>query len=298
MAEGKAILYDASRCSACKGCQVACKCWNLLPSPMEKNTQEWNGSMQCPPDLNHRTRLIITFDEADNGQKYGINWAFGRRACMHCTDAACVMACPSGCLYHDEETGMVSFDRDKCIGCKYCAQACPFDVPRHIGGSGLFSGDAKINKCTGCIDRIKNGRAPACVTTCQPGALQFGDWDEMLAIAKERVEVLKAKGFESAQVYGEEQVGGTHVLHVLKYPLEQYTLPENPQVSPLIGAMNWMKPILGVGAIALVGGLGLSFLTGVGYKRDEMRYDEANHDIINVETGEVIRHIDKEAGER
>ncbi|MBQ9020431.1 MAG: 4Fe-4S dicluster domain-containing protein [Eggerthellaceae bacterium] len=296
MAQGKAILYDSSKCSSCKGCQVACKTWNNLASPIEKNAQPWTGSYQCPPDLDTHTRLVITFDEKPR-EKYGVDWAFGRRSCMHCTNAACVMVCPSGCLFHDEETGMVSIDNEKCIGCQYCHSACPFDVPRHQGVSFMGT-EAIINKCTGCIDRIKNGRSPACVSTCQSNALQFGEWSDMLAKAKERAEVLKAKGFDAAQVYGEEQMGGTHVIYVLKYPLEQYKLPENPQVSPLIGAMNWFKPILGVGSVALLGGLGISFLRGVGYKRDEMHYDELKHDIVDLDTGEVIRHIDKEAGER
>ena len=295
MAE-KAIMFDSSRCSACKGCQVACKCWNLLPSPLELNSQEWSGSLQNPPDLDKNTRLIITFDEKPR-ETYGVDWAFGRRSCNHCTDAACVQVCPSGCLYKDEETGFTVFDSDKCIGCQFCRSACPFDVPRH-SGVGLAGGNIRINKCTACIDRVKNDRVPACVNTCQPGALMFGDRDEMIAEAERRAQLMRDKGFESARVYGAEELGGLHTIHVLKYPIEQYKLPENPTISPLVGAMGWMKPILGIGSIALVGGLGLSFLTGIGYHRDEMRYDEVNHDIIDVDTGEVMRHIDKEAGER
>ncbi|WP_350455370.1 4Fe-4S dicluster domain-containing protein [Slackia heliotrinireducens] len=293
----KAILFDSSRCSACKACQVACKCWNGLPSPMETNSQEWSGTLQNPPDLNDNTRLIITFDEADNGKAYGVNWAFGRRACMHCTDAGCVQVCPSGALFKDEETGLVSYNKDKCIGCKYCAAACPFDVPRHIGSSFL-GGETLINKCTGCLDRVRQDRAPACVTTCQPGALRFGDRDEMIAIAEERVELLKSKGFDSARTYGVDEMGGCHVIHVLKYPIDQYELPEKPELSPLVEVLEFMKPLAGVGTVALLGGLGLSFLTGIGYQRHKMRYDEVNHDIIDEETGEVIRHIDVEAGER
>ena len=152
---------------------MACKCWNLLPSPIEKNTQEWNASLQCPPDLGPNTRLIITFDEQKGGDN-GIMWAFGRRACMHCTDPGCVAVCPSGCLRIDEETGLVVYDIDICVGCQYCKAGCPFDVPRHTN-----TGEPKgvVNKCTGCIDRVREGRKPACVSTCQPGALEFGDRD-------------------------------------------------------------------------------------------------------------------------
>lgn len=296
MAE-KAILFDSSKCTACKGCQIACKCWNNLPSPTKLNAGEFKGTLQNPPDLQPNTRLIITFDEAEGQQKYFVDWAFGRRSCMHCTDAACVNVCPSGALYHDKETGLVPYDTEKCIGCQYCRTACPYDVPRHTG-VGLAGGGIKINKCDGCLSRVQHGQSPACVLTCQPGALKFGDRDEMLALAKERVKVLQDKGYKDAQVYGVTQSGGTHVIHVLKYPLSQYELPENPQESGAEQAAGFMKPLTGVAAAVTVAGLGVSFLTGIGYHRDKMRYDEKNHDVVDVDTGEVIKHIDKEAGER
>ena len=296
--EEKAILFDSSRCSGCKGCMVACKCWNKLPSPLELNSQEWNASLQCPYDVGPNTRLTITFKELPSTNPFRpIDWAIGRRACMHCTDAGCVTVCPSGALYYDE-TGMVTHDSEKCIGCSYCRGACPFDIPRHTGSDDLSGVGIRINKCTGCVDRIRHGMDPACVTTCQPGALMFGNRDEMIAIAEQRRDLLQAKGFENASVYGITEVGGTHVIHVLKYSLDGYELPANPSISWLTSGAQIMKPVLGIGFVALIAGLGICFLSGIGYKRDELRYDEVNHDVINVDTGEIVRHIDKEAGER
>ena len=292
----KAILFDSSKCSGCKGCQVACKCWNNLPSPMEKNSQKWNGSLQCPSDLEGNTRIIMTFNEKEGG-KNGVQWAFGRRACMHCTDAACVDICPSGALFHDADTGLVSYDAAKCIGCQYCRSACPFDVPRHTG-VGITGAGIKINKCTGCLDRIEQGRKPACVTTCQPGALDFGDRTDMLATAHERVDYLQNKGFTDASVYGEKEMGGTHVIYVLKYDISQYELPKNPQANGLVQAVGVMKPLTGLAAAATVIGLGATFLTGLGYHRDTLHYDEKKHDVIDEDTGEVVKHIDVEGGER
>ncbi len=294
----KAILFDSSRCSGCKGCMVACKTWNKLPSPTETNSQEWSASLQCPYDVGANTRLTITFDEMESTNPYRpIDWAIGRRACMHCTDAACVTVCPSGALYYDE-TGMVTYDATKCIGCSYCRGACPFDIPRHTGTDDLTGSNIRINKCTGCVDRIRHGMDPACVTTCQPGALLFGDRDEMIKIANERLAVLKDKGFNKASIYGINEMGGTHVIHVLKYDIAGYELPVNPSISWMTGASQVMKPVLGIGFIALIAGLGLCFISGVGYRRDELRYDEAKYDVIDVDTGEVVKHIDKEAGER
>ncbi|MDR2715882.1 MAG: 4Fe-4S binding protein, partial [Coriobacteriaceae bacterium] len=204
-----AILYDSSRCSACKGCQSACKCWNGLPSPLGKEAGGCTGSYQSPLELNGDTRLLISFNEKRN-EKGGIEWAFARRSCMHCVNPACAAVCPSGTLHVDEASGMVAVSDEKCIGCQYCASACPFGVPHHYGP------EPTVNKCTGCVDRIEQGRVPACVKTCQPGALNFGDRAEMLAIAHERVALLKSKGFDKAVVYGEDELDGLHVVSVAK----------------------------------------------------------------------------------
>ena len=105
-----AMLFDSSHCTGCKGCQVACKQWNMLPSALGLNENKFSGSYQNPPDLNGDTRLVMTFDEKESGNKYQpINFAIGRRSCFHCTDAACVAICSSGALYKNEN-GVVSYD--------------------------------------------------------------------------------------------------------------------------------------------------------------------------------------------
>src|SRR5450759_302106 len=95
MAEN-AILYDSSKCSACKGCQVMCKQWNMLPSSLGKNTNEFTGTYQSMSALNGDTRLMITFDEKATDK--GIEWAFMRKACFHCTDPACLPVCPKSAI--------------------------------------------------------------------------------------------------------------------------------------------------------------------------------------------------------
>lgn len=284
----KAILFDTSKCSACKGCQVACKCWNDLPSPTGLNENVFSGTYQNPVDLNGDTRLIITFSEHESGvSTKPIEWAFTRRACMHCTDAGCVSVCPPGALAKDPETGFVSVDESKCIRCHYCRDACPFDVPRYYGEAG-----GTINKCTACLDRVENGMAPACVSTCSPGALQFGDRSEMIALANESVAALKERGFADACVYGETEMGGTHVIMVLKYGPEKHGLPVNPQVNPLVSLTEIIKPVTGIGMGAVAVGLAACFASGIGYHRDTMRYDEKTGDKIDVDTGEVVAHTD------
>ncbi len=281
----KAILFDTSRCTGCHGCQIACKCWNDQYSPTGLNENVFTGSHQNPPDLNGHTRLIMTYDEYEGGSK-GVMWAFGRRSCQHCTDAPCASVCPSGCLERNEETGFVEVHQDKCIGCQYCAAACPFDVPRYEGVQGA------VNKCTGCPERLEHGMAPACVTTCQPEALRFGDRDEMLAIAEGQLARLKANGYEDACIYGADEIGGLHVISVLKYGAEKHGYVENPQVSPVTTLTNIMKPLTGVfSGVALVGFAGMAALAA-GYRHKKLAYNPETGDTIDVDTGRVVKHGD------
>lgn len=285
-----AILFDSSRCTGCRGCQVACKCWNDLPSePTAENPYDsvnWDGKFTHPADLNSCTRLIMTFEDfEDEKSQKRVGWAFGRRACQHCTNAGCVNMCPAGALYKDEETGMVTYDQDKCIGCQNCSAACPYDVPRYEDRGGK----TVINKCSGCVDRIAQGMMPACVTTCQPGALQFGTREEMIALANERLQLLRDRGYEDACIYGENEMEGLHVIQVLKHGTKPHGVVENPQIPPAAFLSGIMKPVTAVGAGAMVLGLAAMFGLAAGYKRDTLVYNDGNGDTISLETGEVTK---------
>lgn len=286
MAE-KAILFDTSQCSGCKGCQAACKCWNDLPSPTALNADapSFTGTYQNPPDLSGVTRLVMTFSEEQGGPK-GIKWAFGRRSCQHCGDAPCATICPAGAIFVDEATGLVTTDAARCIGCRFCASACPFDVPRYVGDRGV------INKCTGCVDRVANGLAPACVTTCQPGALSFGDRDEMAARAEARAAVLRERGYADAVAYGADEVGGLHVIQVLKYGAAAHGQRPDPAVNPAVQLTQVMKPVTGAVTGLTVAGLAAMFALGAGYRRDRRAYNPATGDTLDVDTREVIKHGD------
>lgn len=261
----KAILYDATKCTACRGCQVACKQWNENDEyiPTEENGVQANnwGSYENPPDLSPTTWLKMRFTEVEppGGR---LRWLFTRQACMHCTDAGCVRVCPNGSLYHDDN-GFVAYNKDTCTGCGYCIDACPFGVPR--SERNLLTGVAKMDKCTLCttqgLDRIAAGWEPACVKTCPTGALKYGGRAELVAEGKKRVQALQSKGWTNANLYGENELGGLHVIYVLEDSPDVYGLPVSPQISAAtIAWKDVIQPVgWAVGGLTIVG-LGMNYL--------------------------------------
>ena len=248
----KAILFDSSKCTACRGCQVACKQWNNLSADETKNT----GSYENPPDLTPRTWLKMRFNEVpgDDGK---LAWLFTRRACMHCNDAGCVRVCPTNAVYH-HKLGFVAYDKSKCTGCGYCIEACPFDIPR-LDGSKI-TGKAKMDKCLFCADRVTNDVQPACVKTCPTRALVYGDRSDMVNAAEERISELADQGKE-AMIYGKNELDGLHVLYVLERSPVDYKLPAKPEVSPAVTLWQDVLKVMGYAAVgAVAGGLLLNYM--------------------------------------
>ncbi|HOK07179.1 MAG TPA: 4Fe-4S dicluster domain-containing protein [Syntrophales bacterium] len=244
MAE-KVKLIDVSKCTGCRGCQLACKQWNQQPAKQTVNY----GSYQNPPDLQENTWTLIRFQEV--AEKDTVKWLFRKDGCMHCTDAACVKVCPSGAL-HYTQWGTVGIHHERCIGCKECVAACPFHIPRYDRVTD------KVYKCDLCLSRIEANLLPACVKACPTGALTFGDKDKMIAKAYARVKELGG----DANVYGDKFVGGTHVIYVLTEKPRVYEgLPHNPSV-PLTVTIwkDLLKPLSLLAAGGVVAGSFLHYI--------------------------------------
>ena len=239
----KSILIDTSKCTACRGCQVACKQWNDLPA---EETHNW-GSYQNPEHLSAVTWKLVTFHEV--GEDGEFRWLFAPMQCLHCTDASCVSVCPTGAAYHHGE--FVLIDQGLCIGCGYCVEACPFGVPHSMPGpDGRHKSTAR--KCTFCIDRISSGLLPACAKTCPAGAYRVGERVEMIAAGHARVERLKEKGHTNAYLYGEHELGGLHVMLVLADRPALYGLPEQPRAATKNVFGQWLSGLVAAGAIAVI----------------------------------------------
>jgi formate dehydrogenase iron-sulfur subunit len=178
---GFSILVDTSKCTACRGCQVACKQWNQLPAT--KTTQE--GTHENPRDFTYETYKTVRFSEGKDEKGLAF-WFFFTDQCRHCLSPGCMAAVENDEIVIDEKTGAVIYTpKTAQLDFKATREGCPFDVPRQDAKSKM------ISKCTMCFDRITNNLPPACVKSCPTGAMVFGERDKILELAKQRVEEMK-----------------------------------------------------------------------------------------------------------
>jgi formate dehydrogenase iron-sulfur subunit len=240
---GMAMLIDVSKCVNCWWCYAACKEYNNLPETAKPRLTD-------PPELSADVWTTLHPVLKEN------IWLSRKKACNHCTEAACVEVCPTGALSYNQ-MGYVQYDRDKCSGCGYCAEFCPFEIPQMEVNT--VTGVAIMNKCTFCHDRVTAGEQPACAAACTTGAIKYGKRDELITEAETRVTEL-AKQNVTASVYGIDELHGLHVMYVLNDTPETYGLPADPQV-PTTSTIRDIFQWLGSGlAIAVVAGFGLNYL--------------------------------------
>jgi formate dehydrogenase iron-sulfur subunit len=231
MLKEKGLLFDVTMCVGCGSCYKACKDQNKLPQTNNDFLKD---------HLSENTFTVI--------EQYGDKYA--RKLCMHCNEPACVSVCPVG-AFTKSETGAVLYDGDKCIGCRYCMQACPHKVPRYEWEKT----QPRVRKCTLCHDRVKAGKLTACAEACPTEATLFGNMDDLIATAKKRMQ--KHPGKYYPHIYGLEDAGGGHVLVLSPVPFEQlgYTakLPKESMPSLTMNAMEKIPPVVALGGVFLTG---------------------------------------------
>lgn len=164
MAKQLAFYFNASACTDCKACQVACQDKNNLPPAMTYRRVFQYGGGNWVPDSS-ATNLF----RANNVYSYSVS-----TACMHCQNPLCVEVCPAGAITKRED-GVVLIDQEKCIGCRYCEWACPYGAPVFDQIKGVMA------KCTFCEDLLAQGENPACVDACVMRALEVGELEDLRA---------------------------------------------------------------------------------------------------------------------
>ena len=244
MAQKKALLIDITLCIGCNACQDGCKAENKLAPGEEK-------------------RLSPTAYTALS--EY--NGVFVRQLCRHCDVPTCVSVCPVAAFTKTAE-GPVLYDANKCIGCRYCMQACPFKVPRYE----WVSTKPRVQKCIFCAPRLAKGLPTACAEACPTGATKFGNRDELLLEASNRINAEPAKYVH--KIYGKEDIGGTSVLYLSQVPFEQLgfdvRLGNSPMPMLTLSAMSKIPNVVTVGSVLLAG---IWWITN---RREEVSQHEAS----------------------
>jgi formate dehydrogenase iron-sulfur subunit len=205
--DGRAMLVDTTRCIGCGGCEAACAEANGLPGPIEEPTV---GKRRVTEPT--AFTVVNAFAPAKaSGPR------FVKTQCNHCVEPGCASACPVKAL-EKTANGPVIYHKDRCIGCRYCMVACPFEIPKYTYEKAV----PYVRKCEFCKDRLAAGQLPACVSVCPSGALQFGNRKDLLEEARARIYTAPDK-YEH-HIYGESEAGGTSWLYLSDAPFDQIGL--------------------------------------------------------------------------
>ncbi len=213
------LLNDGTRCIGCHSCENACREYNNLPAFETRP----DGEILYPTELNDRVFTRIeskTIPSVDSST--GETVTYRRHQCNHCLHPSCVSACPVGALVKSPE-GPVYYRAERCIGCRYCMNACPFTIPKYEWNSNK----PFIRKCTMCSEKVLQGEPTSCASVCPTGAITFGTRNELLEEARQRI--AQDPDRYHNHIYGEFEVGGTNVLYLSSsaVPCADFGFPMN-----------------------------------------------------------------------
>ena len=214
-----AVLVDTTLCIGCRSCEDACAESNHL-APPERLGDDTIFDAPRRPDPAHFTVVTRAAAKGRDGEP-----RFAKRQCLHCVEPACASVCPVRAL-EKTAAGPVVYNRNRCLGCRYCMVACPFGIPQYEYEKAV----PYVRKCTFCAERQAQGKPPACTEACPSGALTFGTRGALLEEAQRRI--WQSPDTYVHHVYGAEEVGGTSWLYVSDVPLEQFGLPGDPGRDP------------------------------------------------------------------
>ena len=240
------VLHDVSRCIGCRKCEAACNEVNSLLPPDRPFDDLTVLSQKRRPHANTYT-IVNKFDIAGSQLP-----AFVKKQCNHCKEPACVSACFVKAL-KKSETGAVVYDASLCVGCRYCMIACPFDIPAYEYDNPFTP---EVTKCTLCQPRIEKGQLPACVEICPKEALTFGNHEELIQIARQRIRSHPDRYVD--HIYGEHEMGGCNWLYISNVPFADLDMREDLGITPAPAMTSGS-----LAAIPVVVSLWVVFITGI-----------------------------------
>ncbi len=286
------ILYDSTLCVGCNACMPACKRANNMQPDFTGDQEVWDN----PQDLSSDTLNIIKKFSNGTGEEKDSEtdgYAFIKRQCLHCIDPSCVTACPVSALIKDESTGIVSYNKDACIGCRYCQVACPYNIPKFEWDSPY----PEIVKCQLCSHLVEKGGISACCSACPTGASLFGKVSDLIIETRRRLQMKSGKVYDFPvsslnsgkfhqykaakyvhHVYGREELGGTQVMYMSAIKYEKFGLPAFPKESFVSMASGIQYAIYKGMVYPLVVLAGLVFMVKKNKNTEEAENDQKRTD--------------------
>ncbi len=288
-AEAVGMLYDSTLCIGCKACVAACKAANNMPAEVPAQLTGWDeNTWDAAEDLSGRTLNVIKVyrnGTAEQKDREIDGFAFVKRHCLHCADPSCVSVCPVAAMRKDEVTGIVTYDADACIGCRYCVYGCPFGVPQFDFNNPL----GKIAKCQFCNHLQKEGKIPACCDVCPTGASLFGTVKELEQEVERRLSAAPGTAYQFPRgkiganrppnpgkiptyvkgVYGKQEAGSTQVRYLAGIPFAKLGLPTVGSQSPAAISEGMQHTLYHWLIAPVVAFLGFAFLAHRNLARNE-----------------------------
>lgn len=252
------VLHDITRCVGCRSCEEGCNTVNELPKPAKAYSDK--------SVLNKKRRFSTTEFTVVNKMVQKGSPIFWKTQCNHCLEPACASVCFVN-AFEKLPSGAVVYDASVCVGCRYCMMACPFEVPTYEYDDPYTP---EIVKCTLCAPRIEKGLLPGCVESCPTESLIFGKRDDLLKIARARIEKYPDRYVD--HIYGEHEMGGTSWLYLSGVPFKDLGLRDDlgntPAPKLTSGALHVVPMVVSLWPVFLAG------MYGMAKRRDKIAAEE------------------------
>jgi len=225
------VLVDVPKCIGCRRCEFACQDaqgFEHLPIETYEDKSIMEQHRRPAPD---RYTTINQFPNPDSPDPQDDkHWLYTKVNCFHCNDPACMSACIVS-AFSKRKDGSVIYDPGKCMGCRYCMVACPFQIPAYDYHDTLTP---QVRKCNFCAHKIpdigeagdekQNWTVPSCVKICPQEVLIYGKRHELLELAHEKIR--REPDLYVDHIYGEHEVGGTSWMYLSSVPFEDLIIDD------------------------------------------------------------------------